>query len=405
VNHHSHTRTLTAEEVSIPADSKLRQLPKIAGGIGIAGLAISGGLATTSAEHFFFSYLTSFMFWLSIALGGLFFVLIHHASRAGWSVVVRRLAETVMLTLPVFILLFIPIALGTSTLYHWTHPGDDLVILAKQDFLNLPFFFVRSAIYLGLWSVLAMFFYRKSVEQDVSGDPNITLRLRWWSPIGILIFALSLTFAAVDWMMSLDPHWFSTIFGVYYFAGCVVSINAALILLSMLLQRAGLLRDVITAEHYHDLGKYVFAFLVFWAYIGFSQYMLIWYANIPEETMWFEYHTEGSWGWVGTFLCVGHFGLPFFYLMSRHIKRRRSTLAVGAVWMLLVQWVDLYWLIQPVMTHHHGGGGASFHILDITTFIGIGGVVLAVFAMRLGKNAVVPIKDPRLAESLAFENF
>ena len=193
--------------------------------------------------------------------------------------------------------------------------------------------------------------------------------------------------------------------GVYYLAGCVICINASLALCSMWLQRNGILTEAITTEHYHDLGKYVWAFTIFWTYIAFSQFMLIWYSNIPEETMWYGYRTGGTWLYVTFFLCIGHFIVPFFFLMSRHVKRNRRGLAIGCVWMLFIHWVDMYWLIQPVMTHHHHSPDAPFHLMDITSFIGIGAIFIGNFLRQVCSDAVIAHRDPRIQESLAFENF
>jgi len=239
------------------------------------------------------------------------------------------------------------------------------------------------------------------VVQDSSGDPNLTLRMTRFAPISIIVFALTLTLASFDLIMSLDPKWFSTISGVYYFAGSVGAFFAVMILSLMLLQRAGIITESVTVEHYHDLGKFVFAFIVFWAYIAYSQYMLIWYANIPEETVWFQTRLEGPWGAFTAFLLFGHFIGPFLFLMSRKMKRRGLTLAVGVTWMLLMHWIDLYWLVKPVAGVH----SLSFHFVDLTCFVGIGGFFVAVLARRLGKAALVPERDPRLVESLAFENY
>ena len=403
MSHHEARTTLTMEEATIPAGHKLARFPKIAAAVGVVGLGASFAIGMGD-DHLYYSYLTNFMFWLSIALGGLWFTLIQHAVRAGWSIVVRRLAENLMITLPVFALLFIPIVLGLGDLYHWVHPGDDPILAGKAAFLNTPAFLTRAGVFLVLWSALAFFFYRTSTRQDAGGAHELTHRLRAAAPVGIVITALTSTFAAVDWMMSLDPHWFSTIFGVYYFAGSIIAIHATLAIVCMWLQRQGLLRDVITSEHYHDLGKMVFAFVVFWAYIGFSQYFLIWYANLPEETLWYQVRAEGSWETIGIILMVCHFAIPFLYLIGRTVKRIRITLLLGAIWMLIMHWIDLFYIIQPVMTHHHGHEGATFHVLDVTTFLGIGGIVLAVFGWRLAQRPMVPTGDPRLAESLAFEN-
>ena len=411
-----HDISFTDEDVIIPEGHKLAGLPNKAMAVGGAfTLAAIGYGFAVDLGHFYFSYLTAFMFWLSIALGALGFVIFHHAVRAGWSVVVRRLAEHFMTALPVLGLLFLPILVGLfvpgvhgeeeTWLFHWTHAEGDAIVQAKSGYLNTTFFIIRAAVCFGLWILMVRFFRAKSIGQDAAGDPKLTRAAQWWAPLSTLAFALTLTIAAIDWMMSLDPHWYSTIFGVYYFAGCVIGVNAVLALTSMWLQKHGLLRNVVTVEHYHDLGKYVWSFTIFWAYIGFSQYMLIWYANIPEETMWYGYRMEGSWFYVALFLAAGHFVVPFFGMMSRHIKRNPKTLKLGALWMLFVHWVDMYWLIQPVYTHHHGSHSPPFSPVDVLAFIGIGALLIGVVTKNMLAAPLVPVKDPRLQESLAFENF
>jgi hypothetical protein len=412
---HHHDIVLNDADVRIPEGHKLAGVPRKALAVGGVALLITFGLGARDLGHFYFSYLTAFMFWLSIAVGALGFVVIHHAVRAGWSVVVRRLAEHLMGSLPVLALLFVPILAGLfvpgshdgheTWLFHWAHADGDAVIAAKSGYLNSTFFIARAAIVFGLWFVMVRFYRAKSIAQDAGDKPEFTRDLQWWAPVGTLVFALTLTIAAIDWLMSLDPHWYSTIFGVYYFAGCIISVNAVMVLLCVWLQRHGLLRNVITTEHFHDLGKYIWSFTIFWAYIGFSQYMLIWYANIPEETIWFDYRLNGTWGYVSLFLGIGHFFIPFFALMSRHIKRNPKTLACGAVWMLCMHWVDVYWLIQPVMTHHHGSPDAPLSAMDCTAFIGIGAVLFGVVVKYMLAAPLVPVNDPRLQESLAFENF
>jgi hypothetical protein len=407
---------LNDQDIRIPEGHKLAGVPGKALGVGGAALLVTFGLAAAGdLGHFYFSYLTAFMFWLSISLGALGFVVIHHAVRAGWSVVVRRLAEHLMAGLPVLGLLFLPILAGLfvpgshdgheTWLFSWVHAEGDPVIAAKAGYLNVPFFIARAAILFGLWFVLVRFYRGRSLSQDAGGKSELTRDLQWWAPVGTLLFASTLTIASLDWLMSLDPHWYSTIFGVYYFAGSIIAVNAVLVLLAIWLQKHGLLRGVITAEHFHDLGKYIWSFLIFWAYIGFSQYMLIWYANIPEETIWFDYRLEGTWFYVSMFLGVGHFFIPFFALMSRHIKRNPKTLMVGAIWMLFMHWIDMYWLIQPAMTHHQGIHDAPFSLMDVTAFIGIGAILFGIVVKKMLAAPLVPVEDPRLQESLAFENF
>src|SRR5207237_1017362 len=211
---------------------------------------------------------------------------------------------------------------------------------------------------------------------------------------------LTQTLASFDWVMSLDPHWYSTVFGVYIFGGAFMSAFALLALVCFLLQGSGLMRDQINVEHYHDIGKMLFAFTVFWAYIGFSQFFLIWYGNIPEETLWFKHRLHGSWTAVSLLLAVGHFGIPFFYLMPRGIKRNPRTLVAGAVRMLVMPLVDVHWMIMPALHAE----GASPSLLDVTTLLAVGGAFVAVFGWLLRRHPLLPVGDPRLAESLTFEN-
>jgi len=405
--------SLPSEQISIPASSGWTKLPWIAGAVGLAALAaaLAGGLDHETRTRFLFAYVFAYVYCLSVALGGLFFVLLHFLARAGWSTVVRRLAEHVASTMPLFVVLFVPIAVWHGDLFLWAVPGiadrDDL-IAGKSGFLSSGFFLVRSALYLAIWTGLAWWFARQSQRQDESGDAAITRRLQTRSALGMVLFGVSLNFAAFDWLMALDPHWFSTIFGVYFFAGCVLAILSTLILLSLQLQASGYLRNVVTWEHYHDMGKLLFAFVVFWAYIAFSQFMLIWYANLPEETGWFHHRWgDGPAGWQGVsiFLAAGHFGAPFLFLLFADVKRRRWSLTLAAVWILLVHAVDVYWLVMPslplMIEGHHG---LHPHWLDLACLLGIGGLFLAVLGWRLRGGALVPVRDPRLAESLAFEN-
>lgn len=387
--------------MTLPDGHSWRKLPTVGCVIGVIGLAASVGLGLGDWLQFYFSYLVAFIFFLSLALGGLFFTLVHHVTKAGWSVVVRRLAENVMGTLPFFVFLFIPIALGASDLYHhWTHaPSDDTLVAGKLAYLNLPFFYVRAAFYLLIWTFLSWWFLKQSVAQDTTGDHAITRKLQARSAPALVLFALTLTFAVFDWVMTLDPHWYSTIFGVYYFGGLMIAIFSTLALLVLGLQKAGLLRDVVTVEHFHDLGKYQFAFVVFWAYIAFSQYMLIWYANIPEETLWVRHRTEHGWEHIAGLLMVGHFLIPFFFLLPRTIKRIPRLVGYAAVWLLLMHYVDMYWLIMPV--HHET---LTLSLMDLTTFVTVGGFFVAALGWQFRRHSILPIKDPRLAESLAFEN-
>ncbi len=419
--HHHDTPTLTREDVTLPRGHRWHKLPLIFALLGVGGLGVSLALKGSAPKgQFAFSYLVAFLFFLSIALGALFFVLVQFASRAGWSIVVRRLAENMMATLPLFALLFIPVLLSMHSLYHhWTDTAAvarDPNLVHKSPWLNEDFFKIRAGIYLLSWALLAIYYYRKSVRQDTTGDPRTTRVLEIVSAPGIVVFALTASFASFDWMMSIDPHWYSTIWGVYFFAGCMVSVFAMLIIVTVLLGRGDALkRKVINQEHLHDLGKLLFAFTCFWAYIAFSQFMLYWYGNIPEETIFFakrwyvvphgagatQQWVESSWKYVTILLALGHFAVPFLFLLPRTVKRHGGLMMIGAFWMLAMHLVDTYWLIMPNLHAH----GFRFHLLDVTTLIGVGGIFLAGFFWLLRGCALIPLRDPRLPESLQFENF
>ncbi len=378
-----------------------------AAAVGVVALGLSFGVALIRRDvgHFCGAYLVSYCYFLSLSLGALFFVSLQHVSRAGWSVVIRRLAELLAGNMPLMAILVLPILFGATTLYEWTHgptsaSGHADLLAGKRDYLNLPFFLVRIAIYFAVWTWLGRTFLARSVEQDASSDVDVTLRLARFSGLAIVLYALTVTFAAFDLIMSLTPHWYSTILGVYYFAGCMVGFLAVLTLLAMGLQARGLLVRAITREHYHDLGKLLFGFVFFWGYIAFSQYMLIWYANIPEETAWYLVRQQGPWVWVSLALLFGHFVLPFLGLLPRRVKRRRPTLAFWAAWALVMHWVDLYWLIAPT----HSPDRLPFGVSEIGCFVGLSGLFVAGLARVSSGVALLPVRDPRLSESLEFEN-
>ena len=395
---------LRPEQVTIPRGHALSRLPWIGAGIGALGLVLSFALRASDPKQFAFSWLFAFLFFLSLALGALYFVLIHFATQAGWGIVVRRLAENTMGTLPLFALLLVPVLLGMADLFPWVHgvaEGKDHLIVGKAPYLNTRFFVVRAVIYFTCWSVIAMFYFRRSRAQDATGDTAISIALRRFSGPAIIVLALTQTFAAVDWIMSLDPAWYSTIFGVYWFAGSFVSFFALVTLMVVALRRVGLMTDVVGFEHFHDLGKLLFAFTVFWAYIGFSQYFLIWYGNIPEETIFFRNRLVGSWSTVSLILAAGHFIIPFFFFMPRTVKRKPALLAAGASWMLLMHAVDIYWLVMPLMHP----AGVSIAWLDVAAFLAVGGAFVAAVGWMMLGSPLVPVRDPRLPESLSFENF
>lgn len=364
------------------------------------GLAAWGGVAC--AKQFAFSWLFAFAFFFTICAGSLFWVLVHHAVDADWSVVVRRQLENVAWLFPIVALLFIPIVLNAPTLFKWMKiaPGEDVLLDGKAAYLNVPFFWFRAAFYLGFFSIAAFLLRRNSVRQDKDGDARYTWSSRKMVFPMIPLFAISLTFGAVDWLMGLDYHWFSTMWGVYIFAGSALSSMCVLVLLVTALRSAGYLDGIVSIEHYHIMGKLMLAFTVFWAYIGFSQYMLIWYANIPEETTYFLRRNTGSWNTLNIIMVIGHFFLPFVVLLFQGTKKRPPLLCAVAVWILLMHMLDMYIIVLP--TYHKAG--ASPHWLDLVCLLAIGATLASVFMKRLGDTPLWPLRDPRLKRSINLRN-
>jgi hypothetical protein len=373
--------------------------------IGVAALAASLLLAAATPggwHRFWFAYLVAFAWAASLALGALYFVILHHLTNSGWSVVVRRIAEAFAGTLPYLAVAALPLLAGLGELYPWARAAGagQPSVAAKAAYLNVPFFLARWVVYLAVWGFLARFFVKRSLAQDASGDAGLSAVMKSRAAPAMIAFGLTVTFASFDLLMSLDPAWFSTIFGVYYYAGATVGVYALLPLSAFLLQRAGVLRRSITVEHYHDLGKLLFGFVVFWAYIAFSQFMLQWYAAIPQETHWFAARQSNGWGWVALTLVFGNFLLPFVALLSRTPKRRPALLAAAAAWLLVMHLVDIYWLVMPA-----GSPGSPLpHLVDVTVAVALGSFLLAAAALVVRGRALLPERDPRLAESLGFEN-
>ncbi len=369
----------------------------------LGALGCVWGLITNKA-HFGFSYLTAFTYFLSLALGGLWFVLIQHVTKAGWSVVVRRIAENIASTLKWAWLLVLPLLIfSLHDLFHWTHAdavAHDSILQSKAGYLNLPFFFVRVICFFAIWAGFSHWLLKTSVAQDKTGDKKLTLTLQKWSTVGTILYALTETFFAFDFVMSLNAHWFSTIFGIYYFACSAVGIFSLLIVVSQLLRRNGYLKGIITVEHDHDLGKLLFGFNIFWTYIAFSQWMLIWYANLGEETPFFHMRAVGSWKTYSIVLPILHFVIPFFFLISRKVKRNNLGIFAGALWLLVINYIDIYWLIMPNFHKE----GVQFSLMDLSGVLFVGGLFFWLLIKTMEKSSLIPEKDPRLPESLHFEN-
>lgn len=397
----AHATTARDAERLEPATGK--KLVNAAGALAAVGLLLCGAAWATAKERFAFSYLVGVLFVLTIGLGALFFVMIQHLARAGWSVAVRRHAEWLSGVLPIGFVLFIPVLVNAHTIWHhWMgeEAKHDEILLKKTAYLNEPFFYGRVVFYFVVWTLLASFFSSRSRQQDQTGDVSLTLRMQYWAPASLVLFGLTQSFAGIDWVMTLDPHWFSTIFGVYFFAGSLVAALSCLAIITVRMQASGLLNKVSTVEHQHDVGKFLFGFTCFWAYIGFSQYFLIWYANIPEETEFYLHRSHGSWMTATRILAVGHFIVPFIGLMARTAKRSKPVLTFFAVWMLCMHYLDLYWLVMPTLDTEN----ANPSWVDLAGLLGPLGVLLTWVAIRASKDNIYPLKDPRLAETYRVDN-
>jgi hypothetical protein len=381
-----------------------RRLMTLSAAAGAAGLVLTAVGAAFDARRALFAYLVAFVYWLGIALGALILLGALHASNARWSVVIHRFLEGVSQVIPLFAALFLPILLGAKVLFPWTDHGrfhgEELHLIEhKAPYLNVPFFTGRAVLYFVVWTSVAYLLRSWSVRQDAEGGISLTRSQRRLGAGALPFLALTLSFAAFDWMMSLDPRFFSTIFGVYWFAGSFVAAFAVTIV-SARASRGDPTQfgHHLSTEHFHSLGKFLLAFVAFWAYVAFSQFMLIWIANVPEEVPWYILRIEGGWRWVFAFLALFHFLVPFFILLQRRVTRSPPALARVAVWILVVHWVDLYWLLMPNLDRT----GPRPSLWDLTAFIGVGGVAVAFTVLRMRGVAAVPLRDPYLEDSLRY---
>jgi len=377
-------------------------LSVLLGIVAFVALALCGAGAAIDPTQFSFSWLFAFGFFFTLCAGCFFWTIVHYATDADWTVVVRRQLENLAVLVAVLAIFFIPIVLLRQHLYEWMNiaPGKEANLDSKRAYLNLNFFFFRAAFFLGFFIIASQLLRRFSVRQDKDGNPQFTIRLRKVAFASLPLFALCLTFGAFDWLMSLNYRWFSTMFGVYIFAGAAGSSMSLLVLVISALQQAGYLKNVVTREHYHIMGKWMFAFCVFWAYIGFGQYMLIWYANIPEETQYFLTRNTESWWSLSMVLVVGRFFGPFAILLLQSIKKHPHQLRYVAAWILVMQMLDIYLVVLPALH----GTGVHVSLWDFAALIAIGATLAFVYLRIVGKTSLFPVRDPRLIESLKIVN-
>jgi hypothetical protein len=382
--------------------SRFTGLSSLLGVIAVVALVLCvvGGLV--NPHQFSYSWLFAFAFFFTLCAGCFFWTIVHYATDAEWSVVVRRQLENIAVLLGVLAIFFVPILLLRRHLYAWMviPPGHEANLDSKRAYLNFGFFLIRAIVFFGFFIVASQLLRRFSVRQDKDGNPQFTIWLRRVSFASLPLFALSLTFGAYDWMLSLNYRWFSTMFGVYVFAGAAGSSMSLLVLVITALREAGYLKDVVTVEHYHIMGKWMLAFCIFWAYIGFGQYMLIWYANLPEETLFFLTRNTRSWWALSMLLVIGRFFVPFAILLLRSIKKHPHQLSIMAAWLLLMQMLDMYLVILPALH----GTGVHISIWDLLSLIAIGTTLAFIYLRLLPRSSLFPVRDPRLVESLTTVN-
>jgi len=389
-------------EISRPhaLTEELRRLRRAAVVVAVAGALLCALGAFLSPAQFLRSYLIAFVFWLQIALGCLAFGLLGHVAGGGWGAVIRRPVEAAARTVGPMALLFVPIAIGLPYLYEWARPeavAHDPIIAHKAPYLNVPFFVVRAAIYFAAWAGFAYGVSRMSLAQDRGVTEQSRHRLRRVSAVGLMVYCLTMTLASIDWLMSLSPHWYSTIYGVYVIGGQGVAALAFTVLVMLGLARHAPVSAVMRVQHFHDLGKMLLAFVMLWAYFAISQFLVIWSGNLPEDAPFFISRARGVWRFVSLALVLLHFALPFLLLLSRELKRNTRKLAMVAGLLLVMRWVDVYWLVTPTLSPDR----LVFHWLDVAAFAAIGGVWLLLFARELTKRPLLPLADPLLQETTA----
>jgi hypothetical protein len=388
----------------LAAEHPLRAFARTAGRVGAVAAALAAVGAYLDPDQFLRSYLFAYVFWVQVALGCMALLMINHITGGAWGAAIRRGLESGARTIVPLGVLFLPIALGVGRLYEWARPevvAHDVVLQHKAPYLNVPFFCARAGIYFVAWALLARYLARWSLAQDEDerAAPAAAFRLEQLSRGGLVVLGLTMTFASFDWVMSLEPHWYSSIFGVIFMGGAALSAFAVVIPVAVALADREPLRTTLGPGIFHDLGNLLLAFVMLWAYFNFSQLIIIWAGNLPEEIPWYIRRSQGGWQWVGIALAGLHFALPFCVLLSRDRKRHPRRLLVVALGLLAMRVVDVFWLVAPVFS----AAGVTVHWLDPVTLVALGGLWFALFVRRLDGRALVPLNDASLPLEAAGE--
>ncbi len=383
--------------------SNLNRIQRIALIVGLVCVVLCAIGAFLSRTQFFQSYLYAFLFWMQFSLGCLALTMLHHMTGGRWGFGIRRLLEAASMTLPLMALLFVPLLFGLPYIYGWADKAKvaaDPVLQYKSPYLNPTFFIVRAVLYFVIWFVIAWLLRTWSLRQDRTGEPILTRRMRLLSRGGMVLYVLTVTFATVDWGMSLEPEWTSTIYAALYLTGQGLMALAFAVIVATLLSENTVLPEFINADRFQDLGGLMLAFIILWAYMSFSQLLIMWSGNLPEEVVWYVHRTAGGWKVIVVLLMLFHFLFPILFLLSRDLKRRPQSLALVALLLIVAHLVNLWWLIEPAFYQT----GLHIHWLDLVAPVAIGGLWVAMFAWQLKDKPLLPRRDPRFQEAFAHEH-
>jgi hypothetical protein len=389
---------------SVSLDARFGRWQRIALIVGVVATAVALVDLLLDRDEFLRSYLYGYLYWTGMGLGCLAILMMHHVVGGKWGMPIRRMCEAGARTLPFMAVLLIPVLLSVRILYPWARPEaiSDANVQAKTFYLNVPFFVGRAVFYFAIWFLYSYLLSKWSAEQDRTGDDRLITKMRSLSAPGLVVLTFVATFAFVDWIMSLEPNWFSTIYGAMFLVGEMVESFAFVIALVVILSTLSPLKEIITPQHIHDLGNMMFAFMVLWAYLSFSQFIIIWSGNLPEEIPWYLNRLRGGWGWVALAEVIFHFAVPFALLLLRAVKRKEDRLFRVCLLLIVMRLVDVFWITEPAFFKQH----LQVHWIDFVVPIAIGGLWLSVFFWQLRSRPLLPVRDPRVQgaprETVAF---
>jgi hypothetical protein len=399
---------MTAQDYMAPESvGRLQQRALVAGVVGLVACGICFFLYRDQyADQFFHSYLIAFLFVLGLSLGSLGLLMLQHLTGGHWGIMTRRPLESATRVLPVVAVFFLPIAIfGMRHLYgEWLNAppkGEGSLSDLQKSYLTSNGFLIRAVIYFVIWIGLVFIFNRWSKEQDANReDRALRRRMKMLAGPGIILYVFIMTFAAIDWVMSLSPHWASTIYGFLFVIGQLISSMSLMIAVLVFLSRTAPMEGLIQSRHLHDLGKLLLAFVMLWAYFGFSQLLIIWSGNLPEEISFYRTRLYGAWGVVAVFVLIFHFFVPFFSLLPRDVKRSAKLLPKVAMWLIFMRLVDLFWLTRPEFTSNAVPG-----LMDVAAVLALAGIWFAVFARNLKSQPLLPLGDPKLEEAIEVHEY